>query len=267
MPFTPGVKPPIKIPENALWFLFENQQLLLKGNSVLQSPDLKALDPAPAQQLYLGSLDGRSCYAAELSNGASFPDTFSLHRLLSIFSLLGEELIGIAGLANQLVYWDQNHRYCGKCGNSTENKEDERAKICPKCGVMNFPRLSPAIIVAVVKDHQILLGHAMRFPTKFYSVLAGFVEPGESLEECVKREVLEEVGIAVKNIRYFGSQPWPYPDSLMIAFTAEYADGEIKIDRSEIDDAGWFSVDDLPPIPSKISIAGHLIDWFTDKES
>ncbi|MFH1481427.1 MAG: NAD(+) diphosphatase, partial [Pseudomonadota bacterium] len=129
-----------------------------------------------------------------------------------------------------------------------------------------YPRLSPAIIVAVLKNDQILLAHSQRFPGQFYSVLAGFVEPGETLEECVQREVHEEVGITVKNIRYFGSQPWPFPDSLMIAFTAEYAGGEIRIDKSELTDAGWFSADHLPAVPSRISIARQLIDWFSEKD-
>ena len=164
-----------------------------------------------------------------------------------------------------MVAWNQHHRFCGKCGHLTEYKTDERARACPQCGLINYPRLSPAIIVAVLRDNRILLAHSQRFPAKFYSVLAGFVEPGESLEECVKREILEEVGISVKNIRYFGSQPWPFPDSLMIGFTAEYAGGEIKVDPVEILDAGWFSADNLPPIPPKLSIARHLIDWFTEK--
>jgi NAD+ diphosphatase len=125
--------------------------------------------------------------------------------------------------------------------------------------------MSPAIIVAVVKDKKILLARASRFPYEMYSVLAGFVEPGESLEACVKREVREEVGIEVKNIRYFGNQPWPFPNSLMVAFTADYAAGEIRIDETEIVDAGWFSANNFPLIPSKISIARHLIDWFAEK--
>jgi NAD+ diphosphatase len=132
---------------------------------------------------------------------------------------------------------------------------------------VNYPRLSPAIIVAVIKDNQILLASAKRFPVKFYSVLAGFVELGETLEECVKREVLEEVGVNVKNICYFGSQPWPFPDSLMIAFTAEHDSGEIKINSGEIEEAGWFSADSLPQIPPKISIAHHLINWFIQMRS
>jgi NAD+ diphosphatase len=160
------------------------------------------------------------------------------------------------------VNWNQTHRYCGRCGKLTEDKTDERAKTCPECGMINYPRLSPAIIVAVLKNDRILLGRNKRFRLPFYSVLAGFVEPGETLEECVSREIREEVSITVKNIRYFGSQPWPFPDSLMIAFIADYAGGEISTDGSEIIDAAWFAKDNLPKIPPKISIARQLIDWF-----
>jgi NAD+ diphosphatase len=124
--------------------------------------------------------------------------------------------------------------------------------------------MSPAIIVAVVRGRTILLGHAARFPGAMYSVLAGFVEPGESLEDCVRREVKEETGVKVKDIRYFGSQPWPFPNSLMVGFTAEYAGGEITMDEKEIVDARWFTADSLPTIPDKISIARKLIDWFVE---
>jgi NAD+ diphosphatase len=137
-------------------------------------------------------------------------------------------------------------------------------KLCPKCGLLSFPRLSPAIIVAVVHGSKILLARANHFADGFYSVLAGFVEPGETLEECVRREVQEEVGLQVKNIRYFGSQPWPFPHSLMIGFTAEFAGGHITIDGAEIADAAWFSPADLPRIPGEISIARRLIDWFLE---
>jgi NAD+ diphosphatase len=175
---------------------------------------------------------------------------------------MGDDLIWIAGRANQLVQWNRSHQYCGACGHPTENTSEERAKICPGCGLINYPRISPAVIVAVLKDNQILLANNKRFKTGYYSVLAGFVEPGENLEECVQREVFEEVGITLKNIRYFGSQPWPFPNSLMVAFTAEYAAGEINVSRSEIADAAWFSADSLPSIPPGFTIARQLIDWY-----
>ena len=270
MPFVSCFKPPSKRVETALWFIFHDQKLLVKSangqESVLRSPDLERLSLVPQDRQYLGFLDDRPCYAAVLSDGAPISGPLVFKGMRDLFGRLDSEIIWIAGLANHLLHWNQNHQYCGTCGGLLRNKTDERAKICPKCGAINYPRLSPAIIVAVRKDHQILLAHSQRFPGKFYSVLAGFVEPGETLEACVEREVREEVGITLKNIRYFGSQPWPFPDSLMIAFTAEYAGGDITIDPSEITDAGWFSADNLPPIPPKISIARRLIDWFSENE-
>ena len=158
--------------------------------------------------------------------------------------------------------WDRTHQYCGRCGTKTIDAEGERAKRCPNCGLSNYPRLSPSIIVRINRGDEILMARAFRFPPGMYSVLAGFVEPGETLEEAVEREVWEEVRIRVKNIRYFGSQPWPFPHSLMLGFTAEYAGGEIEIDQVEIEDAGWYSAANLPQLPPRLSIARRLIDDF-----
>jgi NAD+ diphosphatase len=142
----------------------------------------------------------------------------------------------------QILAWDRTHQYCGQCGTPTENAGHERSKRCPNCGLVAYPRLSPAIIIAVVRrseeGNRLLLARNHRFPPGRYSVLAGYVEPGESLEECAYREVLEEVGIRIKNMHYFGSQPWPFPHSLMIGFTAEFDGGEIRLEESEIADAG-----------------------------
>ncbi len=182
--------------------------------------------------------------------------------LRNLFDSLDDALYRLAVVAVQVVDWDRMHQFCGRCGEKTEYKEGVRAKACPRCGLVSFPRISPAVIVAVERDNKLLLARASRFPTQFYSVLAGFVEPGETLEEAVAREVKEEVGIELANISYFGSQPWPFPDSLMIGFTAQYAGGEICIDESEIVDAGWFEANELPTLPGKISIARQLIDWF-----
>jgi NAD+ diphosphatase len=178
--------------------------------------------------------------------------------------LIDDEFLLVAGCATQLTRWDRIHRFCGQCGKPAEDQTDERAKTCPRCNLTFYPRLSPAVIVAVVREDRLLLARSTRFPYNFYSVLAGFVEPGETLEECVVREVREEAGILVKNVRYFGSQPWPFPDSLMLGFIAEYAEGEIKINESEIADADWFTADALPNIPPKVSIARSLIDWYVD---
>ena len=163
--------------------------------------------------------------------------------------------------------WDRDDQYCSRCGTKNERRSEERAKQCPACGSVSFPRISPAVIVLVERDGKALLARSGRFPEGLFSTIAGFVEPGETLEDAVRREVREETGIDVKNIRYFGSQPWPFPDSLMVGFTAEYAGGEITVDDNEILDARWFGAENLPEIPGKVSIARALIDWFLRKQS
>ena len=269
MPFKSAFKPPQSNDGEELWFILQEQKLLIRenknGHAIPGSKDISAIKRHTSSPQFLGSLDGKLCYAAEYPKEQPVSDPLCFKSLRSLFGRLEDELVMIAGLANQLVTWNKNHQYCGKCGSLTENKTDERAKTCPKCGLINYPRLSPAVIFAVIKDNQILLATSPRFKSEFYSVLAGFVEPGENLEECVQREVREEVGIEVKNIRYFGSQPWPFPDSLMIGFTCEYAQGEIKADQTEILQAAWFEADNLPQIPAKISIARALIDWFSEQ--
>ncbi len=214
---------------------------------------------------YLGTLDGRDCFTAELSDTCEAPEGTVFQGLWKLYAYLEESLYKVAVRATQIVDWDRTHRFCGRCGEQTINKKDARAKECPKCGFTMFPRISPAVIVLVEQEDMVLLARANRFQGDLHSVLAGFVEPGETLEEAVHREIKEEVGIDVKDIRYFQSQPWPFPDSLMIAFTASYAGGEIKADGEEIAAAGWFKAESLPEIPGNISIARRLIDWFTDK--
>ena len=266
MTFASTAKPPLKPPENALWFLFQEQRLLVmqEGDDarIPKTRDLEKTRISPGLKRFFGVLNDQPCYAAELSGDEPIPEGFSPMKLRQVFQQFDADGVQAAGLAGHLLAWHRNHEYCGKCGKPTKDKEDERAKICPECGLVNYPRLSPAIIVAVVREGKILLGHSPRFPKSIYSVLAGFVEPGERLEDCVKREVLEEVSISVKNIRYFGSQPWPFPDSLMVGFTAEYAGGEIQADGVEISHADWFAPDRLPLLPPSISISRELIDWF-----
>ena len=268
MPFKPDFKFPAKQSPEALWFVFQMDRLLLKTNDngclIPCSRDLASFNVAPIRKQYLGALNGVQCYAAEMSDAVAPADGLILQGLRESFDRLEEGLIWIAGRANQLVDWNRSHQFCGRCGQPTEDRTEERAKICRACGLINYPRLSPAVIVAVVKGDRLLLACNKRFKAGFYSVLAGFVEPGETLEDCVAREIREEVGISVKNIRYFGSQPWPFPNSLMTAFVAEYAGGQIRIDRSEITDAAWFSANNLPAIPPRITIARHLIDWFVN---
>jgi NAD+ diphosphatase len=268
MKFIPDFKQPLKEPQNAIWFVYQEEKLVVKVNgdnvTIPGSADLKQIDLTPIHHQYLGALDDCPCFAAELPADIRVPDGWEARGLRELFGALEEEYIWIAGRANQLVDWNQSHRFCGRCATPMEDKPDERAKSCPHCSLINYPRLSPAIIVAVRKDNKLLLAQNKRFRSGYYSVLAGFVEPGETLEECVKREVFEEVNIRVENIRYFGSQPWPFPNSLMVGFTAEYAGGEIDENKSEIVEADWFTADNLPRIPPQITIARWLIDWFRD---
>jgi NAD+ diphosphatase len=170
----------------------------------------------------------------------------------------------------QLVEWARTHRFCGRCGEPTQLADGERAMRCPACRLLAFPRLSPAMITLVTRgpagpDQEALLARGAQWTRPMYSCLAGFVEPGESLEDAVVREVHEEVGITVRSPRYVGSQPWPFPNSLMVGFRAEYESGEIVCDPREIADAGWYHRDELPPTPPSISIARKIIDaWISE---
>ncbi|NMG22976.1 NAD(+) diphosphatase [Brasilonema bromeliae] len=264
--FIPGIAPPLLQSEPAWWFAFVGNKLLVRAEAkVSEIPNLISLTEIglePVRTQFLGTLDGQPCYSAELPKDAIAPDGMVLQGLRELYGTLDEQLYALSGRAIQIVEWDRTHQYCGHCATGTTQLSHERAKRCPKCGLVNYPRLSPAIIVLVSRGEELLLARAPRFPPGMYSVLAGFVEPGESLEETVVREVREEVGIEVKDIRYFGSQPWPFPNSLMIGFTATYASGDIVIEPQELVDAAWFSKDNLPQIPPKLSIARKLIDSF-----
>ena len=268
MKFSRGMQPDPGDGKSTWWFVFRGDELLVESRNeaalVPRMPDPGLLGMTLQRRQYLGMLEGESVYSGEVASEAPPPGGLGFSGLRGLFGMLSEDVFHLAGFAYQVMDWDRTHLYCGRCGEQNVTKEDERAKVCPRCGLLSYPRISPAIIVAVVRDNRLLLGHANRFPSGRYSVIAGFVEPGESLEQCVQREVSEEVGIEVKGIRYFGSQSWPFPNSLMIAFTAEYAGGEIRVDRREISDAGWYSADKLPSIPGKVSIARRLIDWFVE---
>jgi NAD+ diphosphatase len=268
--FISGIVPPQERSAPAWWFIFLEDKLLVcqKSDSVAIPLliDLKELGLTARQQNYLGQLDNRHCYAVEVAEGTLPPPGMAFEGLRQVYGRLDENLFWIAARAVQIVDWDRTHQFCGRCGLLLKTSQTERAKECPKCGLLHFPRLAPAIIVLVERGNELLLARSRHFMPEMYSILAGFVEPGESLEEAVVREVREEVGISVKDIKYFGNQPWPFPHSLMIGFTATYAGGKISLNDSEIEDAGWFTADNLPRIPGKISIARKLIDWFIDKQ-
>ena len=254
-----------------MWFAFRGQKMLVSmERSIPEIPlseTLEELGFSPLSEYYLGTSGKTHCFAVHLPKETELPPNMNFLGLRGLFGHLKDHFYTIAVRALGIINWDRTHRFCGQCGSSAEKHGDILARQCPSCGLTLFPRISPAVIVLVERNGKALLARAGRFPEELYSVLAGFVEPGETLEETVKREVKEETGIDVKNIRYFGSQPWPFPDSLMIGFTARYAGGEIKVDNEEILDAGWFSADRLPTIPGKISIARSLIDWFVLKHT
>lgn len=264
-PFISEVAPPQELSGPTWWFgFYRNLLVLQKAGETFVVPCLERFEElgvAVGNRHYLGRYDGRACYAVDVPD-ATVPDDLELKDLRQAHASLYEDLFVLGGRAVQVVEWDRTHRYCGRCGTRNEAKTDERAKQCPKCKLLSFPRLSPAIIVMVERGGQILLARSPHFPPRMFSVLAGFVEPGETVEECVTREVREEVGIRVDNVRYFASQPWPFPNSLMLGFTAEYAGGNIEVDGVEIEQAAWFRPDALPSIPGRLSISRRLIDHF-----
>ncbi len=211
---------------------------------------------------YLGHEKGIH-YNAGFSNADYSEDSrFRLVNLRGSYKSIPADLFRIAGYASEVISWRRNFQFCGACGTKTERVPHERAMKCTSCGLMAYPRISPAIIVAITKGDSILLAHNIHFPENQYSTLAGFIDPGESAEEAVDREIFEEVGIKVKNIRYVSSQPWPFPDSLMLGYTAEYDAGEIVPDGVEITDARWFTKEDLVnvTIPGKQAVARTLIE-------
>ena len=264
--FVPLVTPPTELEDNAYVFAFAEGKILLKtAGQTASTPsveDLRNWNIVAVRTQYLGILEGKNCYSADLPPGAIAPAGTSLVDLRSSYGLVDEDIYLLAGRALQIVTWDQTNQFCGRCGHPTETMHGERGKKCPACGLISYPRLSPAVIAAIVREDKILLARRAGVRGRMFSILAGFVEPGETLEECLKREVYEEVGIRVQNLKYFASQPWPFPNSLMLGFTAEYESGEIKVDGLEVGEAGWFDSAHLPEIPPKMTIARELIDWF-----
>ena len=263
------VVPPKEKAGPALWFAIQGDKVLIQQESssvtIPRVVDFGEFGLEVLRQHYLGLLDGCHCYAVEVAEEVTSPDGMMFESLRQIYGRIDEYLFALAGRALQIIDWDRTHEFCGRCGSETRTHATERAKECPKCGFLHFPRLAPAIIVLVRRGREMLLVRGRRFTTAMYSTLAGFVEPGETLEEAVKREVKEESGITVKDIRYFGSQPWPFPHSLMIGFTASYAGGQITLNDSENIDVGWFTAENLPSqLPGELSIARKLIDSFLE---
>lgn len=267
---------PADLQSAALWLLYQGDRVVVAGGKDHPQPLLApaaTLEPQPLRSQYLGCWDeggeALHCFAGELPAESELPPGLVAVDLRDLFGVWDEHWIGLAGRAKQVAHWARDHQFCGRCGAATEEAAGERARRCPRCGLTSYPRISPAIIIAVTRQieggEEILLARNHRFPAGRYSVVAGFVEPGETLEECAVREVQEEVGVRITNIRYFGSQPWPFPNSLMIGFTADYAGGDICLEDSEIADAQWFGPANMPQLPPKISIARRLIDSYVQR--
>lgn len=255
---------------DASYFAFRGRDLIVvaQGDAVTV-PDAAAwaaLGLSSIRENDLGLLAGRRCVAVEIAEDAGLPPGVAAEGLRKLFGQVDEDDMKRAIRAVQIMEWDRSHRFCGRCATPTERVVGEFSKRCPSCETTVYPRISPAVIVLVERGDTILLGRHVRSRVPMYSTLAGFVEVGESLEETVAREIREESGIEVRALRYFGSQPWPFPDSLMIGFTAEYAGGDLRAEPSELSDIGWYTVDTLPPVPPSRSIARKLIDAWVRRQ-
>jgi NAD+ diphosphatase len=228
-------------------------QLVLADAATATMPGFSILS-----EHYLGLLAGEDLWVRVVDT-CDLPNGYEWCGLRSQLEILSAPYFQLAGRALQIAQWFYDHQYCGRCGRTTEQDEADRAKCCTHCELRFYPRISPCMIVLVTRGDEVLLAHHQRASRVVYSTLAGFVEAGESVEDCVRREIMEEVGVSIDELSYFRSQPWPFPAQLMLGFFATYGSGEIKVDPKEIIDAKWFRYDQLPSIPAKASVAGQLI--------
>ncbi len=253
------------------YFVFNNGELLLERcNDKGYNIPCQAMPPTETKPwtniIEVGEINGISVKCYKTENTTYDTERYETCPLRQSYYKLEQDLYLMAGKCAELIYWDINTKYCGVCGGLMRHHTNI-SKRCEECGKEVWPQLATAVIVLIRKGDKILLVRALNFKRNFYGLVAGFVETGETLEEAVMREAKEETGLTINNIRYFGSQPWPYPCGLMIGFTADYVSGEIKIQEEELAKAEWFSKDNLPPIPEKLSIARMLIDsWLKEKQ-
>lgn len=246
--------------------------IVIRRGQLLCTKD-RPWEPLPAEALlfpetlhshYLGALNGQHCFALFYNDEKDFqaPSEFEWVKLRSQLGKIDKELFNLAGRALQITKWYRDHQFCGVCGSATTEAANDRSCICSHCETRFYPRISPCVIGLVRRGDECLLARGIRHPEGMYSTLAGFIEPGESAEEAFAREVREEVGIEIRNIQYFASQPWPFPGQLMLAFTADYESGDLRPDGVEILDAKWFTVDQMPLSPPAYTISGWLIHHF-----
>ena len=267
--FDPLWAAPETVGQDGLWFVFHRSNLLVYNEHAAPMLPMPAdvlsgsleIDRAGAR--FVGMLGKTPVWAAR-SHGDRAPAGHGFENMRTLFNRLPDDLLAIGGRAVQMLEFDRTHRFCGACATQTEIHEGGRSRKCPNCGETYYPKVSPAMMVLIKRDgaagRELLLARSGRFQRGMYSALAGFVEPSESIEECIHREAFEEVGLKVGNLRYFASQGWPFPNSLMVAYVADYVSGEIVPQEGEIEDAAWFSLDNLPGLPHRLSIARRLVN-------
>jgi NAD+ diphosphatase len=266
--FRPDNKPP-QTGDNELLIVFQQGQLLSDMRSrdlcLMGRDQVRYTGWREVRRQFLGYWNDEPCYAVEIDDVDELdPMQFQRGNLYHILGRVDERLFALAGRAQQLLDWERDHRFCGRCGQAMRVDHDERAMRCDPCRTINYPRIAPCVIVLVHRADELLLARNANFPQPMYSTLAGFIEAGETAEETLEREVKEEVGVDVTNIRYFQSQSWPFPNQLMLGYFAEYAGGDIVVDQVEIADAQWFHHTDLPMIPPVASISGQLIQAYLE---
>jgi len=270
VPTTPALSDDVSAGD--LWFAVSKRGLLARRDpeasgrwQLPRQADLDALGVSIEERYLLGTVDDAKAFAVAVPDEVTLPSGWQLLNLRALVEAFDEATFAVAGRASHVLDWATTSKFCGRCGARTERVMTEWCMRCPACSFMQYPRIAPAVIVLVRRGPLALLARNARFPVPFYSTLAGFSSIGETLEETLQREVLEEVGVHIGNVRYFGSQPWPFPNSLMIGFTAEWEAGDIAVDNDEIADAQWFSIDALPILPPRVSIARRLIDaWVAE---
>jgi len=255
--------------ESIILIILRGQEFLTSKNSeflIFEEDDLKWSEMEMFNKQFIGYLNDQPCYLLEITPESKLDDDLVLTPLRNLLGRIPDSLFTVCSRSLQLSEWMRNNQFCGVCGTKMKMHETERAMFCECNNVLVYPRISPCIIVLVTKGEELLLAHNKNFPGTFYSTLAGFIEAGESAESAIHREIFEEVKVRVQNIKYFGSQSWPFPSQLMLGYHAEYLEGEITPDGEEIDLADWFHYKDLPNVPTgNISISGQLIESYLEK--
>ena len=254
--------------ESGVSIVLRNQEFLTSKTSeflIFEDVDLKWTEMKIANKQFIGYLNHKPCFLSELTKESKLDNELILTPLRNLLGRIPDSLFTICSRSLQLSEWNKNNQFCGTCGSKMNNHLTERAMFCECNGLLIYPRISPCIIVLVTKGEKLLLAHNKNFPGTFYSTLAGFIEAGESAESAIDREIFEEVKVRVKNIKYYGSQSWPFPSQLMLGYHADYLEGDITPDGEEIDSADWFHYKDLPQVPTgNISISGQLIESYIE---